>query len=386
MKPERDSLFQVRARGKLLATLIPVTGRFRFRSGVVRRSRAYVLSRFAYCRRAGRDLILESPLAHARLILHGGSGAACLAELVRPCRPSDLPKRISGLTPQAALKFFSLLRHAGALSEADRRGRASEDRDPSLFSWEFHDLLFHSRSRVGRHDAPYGRTERFGRSAAIPPVSKPRMSDDSIVLPRPDIPALRSRDVPFTRVLEDRRSKRIHGPAALSFAQLGEFLYRSARIRRVFKLKGNTFTERAYPCSGAAYELELYPVIGRCRGVPPGLYHYEPLRHRLDRLSGRTKAVQRMLASAAATAHTSPPHVLIVLSARFQRVSLKYQTIAYASILKDVGALYQTFYLVATAMNLSPCALGVGDSDLFAEAAGLRYFEETSVGEFILGR
>ncbi len=41
-------------------------------------------------------------------------------------------------------------------------------------------------------------------------------------------------------------------------------------------------------------------------------------------------------------------------------------------------------YLVATAMGLSPCAIGTGDSDLFAEATGLRYEEEGTVGEFAL--
>ena len=36
-------------------------------------------------------------------------------------------------------------------------------------------------------------------------------------------------------------------------------------------------------------------------------------------------------------------------------------------------------------MGLAPCALGTGDSDLFAKIADLDYYEETSVGEFILG-
>jgi hypothetical protein len=42
-------------------------------------------------------------------------------------------------------------------------------------------------------------------------------------------------------------------------------------------------------------------------------------------------------------------------------------------------------YLAATAMGLAPCALGAGDSDLFARATGIDYYAETSVGEFLLG-
>jgi SagB-type dehydrogenase family enzyme len=79
-----------------------------------------------------------------------------------------------------------------------------------------------------------------------------------------------------------------------------------------------------------------------------------------------------------------PPDVLITLAARFGRVAWKYQSVAYALILKNVGGLYQQMYLVATALGLSPCALGAGNSDTFAQATGLDYFAETSVGEFLL--
>ena len=73
------------------------------------------------------------------------------------------------------------------------------------------------------------------------------------------------------------------------------------------------------------------------------------------------------------------------MAARFQRVAWKYASTAYAVILKNVGVLYQTMYLAATAMNLAPCAIGCGDADLFARGAGTDYYAETSVGEFLLG-
>ena len=60
-------------------------------------------------------------------------------------------------------------------------------------------------------------------------------------------------------------------------------------------------------------------------------------------------------------------------------------SIAYGATLKHVGVLYQTMYLVATAMDLAPCAVGCGNADLFARAAGTDYYAETSVGEFLLG-
>jgi SagB-type dehydrogenase family enzyme len=64
----------------------------------------------------------------------------------------------------------------------------------------------------------------------------------------------------------------------------------------------------------------------------------------------------------------------------------KYDAVAYALTLKNVGTLYQTMYLVATALGLAPCALGGGDSDLFGNAAKLdNYYAESLVGEFLIG-
>jgi nitroreductase len=74
------------------------------------------------------------------------------------------------------------------------------------------------------------------------------------------------------------------------------------------------------------------------------------------------------------------------MTARFRRVSWKYEGIAYATVLKDVGVLLQNLYLVCTAMGLAPCALGSVNLDLTARAFGTDWQLEPSVGQFILGR
>ena len=120
--------------------------------------------------------------------------------------------------------------------------------------------------------------------------------------------------------------------------------------------------------------------VDRCTGLASGIYHYDPVAHQLHRLVGRTASVERLLRDAQhAAALPSLPQVVIILASRFQRLSWKYRGMAYATTLKNVGVLYQTMYLVATAMGLAPCALGGGDSALFAEAVGANSLE-------ILGR
>jgi oxazoline/thiazoline dehydrogenase len=97
--------------------------------------------------------------------------------------------------------------------------------------------------------------------------------------------------------------------------------------------------------------------------------------------------MQGLLADAQqATGFTGRPQVLITIASRFARIGWKYRGMGYGAQLKNVGAIYQTMYLVATAMGLAPSGLGNGDADRFARMTGLDYLEEGSIGEFMLGR
>jgi SagB-type dehydrogenase family enzyme len=179
---------------------------------------------------------------------------------------------------------------------------------------------------------------------------------------------------------------------AMTVSELGEFLWRTARVRSFHPIdppSGVLYeaTNRPYPSGGAAYELELYLTVGACDGVPKGIYHYDPAGHALHRVDVEPDLVDALLFdSALAFGGSAPPQVLFTFTSRFRRLAWKYSGMAYATTLKNVGVLYQTMYLVATAMGLAACALGNGDTALSARAFGLDWLSESAVGEFMLGR
>ena len=339
--------------------------------------------------------MLESPLSHARIILHDGRAAALVHALARPLRVEELGRRVAGLPATAAGQVLTLLAKAQMLSELSENGTSIEDQNPSLKSWEFHDLLFHTRSRAGRHDHPVGGTYRLAGLLDPPPALKPATSDEVIDLYRPDIERLKREDPPFALVQETRCSVRQYDAKPITDRQLGEFLYRVGRVTRCAESEIQTprgpvrmeFAYRPYPGGGAMYELELYVAVNTCENLAAGLYHYDPRNHRLERASERTAEVEGLLlrASQAAGIPGENLQVLIIIAARFQRMSWKYASLAYAATLKHVGVLHQMMYLVATVMGLAPCGVGCGDADLFARAVGTDYYDETSVGEFLLG-
>ena len=375
--------------GPLISVVAMAPG-FQLRPNRIERRAEFRLSRFAYCRRDQDAWVLESPLSLARTIIFGGAGVALIADLALARTYPDLCAR-NNLCESTVLAFLGLLVTAAVVSEVKGDGALPEDDDWALAQWEFHDLLFHARSRLGRHDYPIGGTYPFlGKIPPLPAV-KPEMSKDVIALYAPDVEQLKERDLPFTRVLENRRSVREYGNEPITANQLGEFLYRTARVRRnVGAGPGECLhyevTDRPYPSGGASYDMELYVTVSRCSGIYPGIYHYHPLNHSLYGLAGYGSHAEALLRDAQRVAGLSSlPQVLITLASRFPRLSWKYRGLAYATTLKNVGVLYQTMYLVATAMGLAPCGLGAGNSALLAEAIGTCYVAESSVGEFILG-
>lgn len=376
----------VLAEGQAIAIAVPITEDYQFPYTEVAVESKYMLSRFAYCHQVEGQLLLESPRSQAQVLLLDWQGAALVMQLAKLHNCSEMVTGVPGISLETVKQFVSLLLSAQMLSEVSEDGTITEQANVTLAQWEFHDLLFHTRSRVGRQANPFGGTYRFLGKIEPLPALKTRMSEKAIELYKPNLERLKTTEAPFTQVLEARESIRQYGETPITTQQLGEFFYRCARVKHRYQADYTEIAHRPYPSGGAIYELELYPVVNSCEGIPSGLYYYEPLAHQLCRISDRTETVEALLNDAwHSMGQQGMPQVLIVIAARFQRLAWKYESMAYALMLKHVGVLYQTMYLVATAMKLAPCGLGGGNSDLFARAAGCDYYTETSVGEFALG-
>ncbi len=370
------------------ATIKPMARHYKFNPKLVKPDQAYQLSRFACCRYDEEALILESPLGYARIELHSWLPLQLIQALTRPLTFAGLRTNHPDLNSDAICLFLNLLLNAKLLAEADDAGQTAETTDASLAQWNYYDLLFHSRSRKGRHNLPYGGTFRFKEQFPPLPIMKQDLPDGTVYpLAKPDIEQLKADDIPFTAVLEKRKSIRNYADQPISIEEVGQFLYRTARIKHIMKNEQNAFSIRPYPGGGAIYELELYLIIDNCDGIERGVYYYNPAEHQLHQIGDIEGYGEAILDIAWYTANKqSKPQVYIGITSKFQRLQWKYDAVAYALTLKNVGALYQTMYLVATAMELAPCALGGGDSDLFGNAAKLdNYFAESLVGEFLLG-
>jgi SagB-type dehydrogenase family enzyme len=362
-----------------LAKAIPMVGNYQFDHYEFDwEQTAFTLSRFAYLRQFEGQTLLESPLSQSKIILLDWRSSALIGKLAKPQTVTELIEGIPDISEEIGQQFLYLLLATQMLS--------FETDEPPLVFWEFHDLLFHSRSRNGRHDYPLGGIFPFKDKIEPLAAVKPLMGDTIIKLAQPNLDQLKQTDISLTEAIEKRQSIRKHDETPITVQELGELLYRCARVKKVLETDFGEISRRPYPGGGAIYELELYCIVRHCTELEMGIYQYNPLDHVLCPISEWTPEAEALIADAwFANGQQVKPQVLLVITARFGRLFWKYRSMGYAAILKHVGVMYQTLYLVATSMNLAPSALGAGNSDLFAAATGIDYYEEASVGEFMLG-
>lgn len=340
-----------------------------------------VLSDRGCIRKQGDHLVVDTTECGATVEVHNPDFYRVLVEMcsVRTCL--ELAES-SGLEVKAVTKFVSWLLAIGMACESE----ISPQQNP-FDGWAFPDRLLHARSRSGRHVGGYGGTFPGRQKVPQPPPRRAATEEPRIMLPPVDLRAIRESDLPFTEVLDARRSVREHSVEPITIGELGEFLYRCARVSQIRRAGKAEFLMRPFPSAGGLYELEFYPLIHFCQGLRSSLYRYDGENHALMHVSDPGPYTRHMLAEAVQCCGlVGEPQVLIVLAARFSRVNWKYESIAYSLILKNVGIVYQTMYLVATAMGLAPCALGGGSALDFCRAARTDYWEESAVGEFMLGR
>ena len=353
------------------------------------------LSRFAYMRRRGNDMILESPLAAALFRICNPKKIAVALALLSTPQPIKQLRQQDDSPGHELLALLVDCRIVFKIDSARGDGLRTGEGDDNLVLWDFHDLLFHARSTLGRHANPVGGLCPYaGLIAPLPPV-RPAWTGKKIELGNIS-PAVSEEISAVTKVLRDRHSTRIFDDQRpITLSELARLLENVARIRARWESTLDftdggpvvSFASRPYPSGGASYPLELYLAVNKCDGLASGFYHYDADIHALVPIDARKEELEAHVAGAAlAMGSHVAPQILITIAARFGRVSWKYSSIAYALILKDVGVLMQTLYVVLTDLGLGGCAIGTADISLFANMTGLEFHVEGPVGQFALGR
>lgn len=172
---------------------------------------------------------------------------------------------------------------------------------------------------------------------------------DRYKLPKPKTISL-----PFSKVMKMRKSGRTFAKEPLSASDLSQLLHYSAGHRvKDAESTGN----RYYPSAGARYSCEVYPIILNVRDAQRGIYHYHIKTHTLEHLWSEEDLLAD-LHEGLAEKWAAESAVVFAITGIPSRNTIKYGVRGYRHVLMESGSILQNFYLIASALDLSVCAIG----------------------------
>jgi SagB-type dehydrogenase family enzyme len=182
------------------------------------------------------------------------------------------------------------------------------------------------------------------------------------------------------RTIEARRSIRTFSGAPLGVDQLARLLFFTyGRTDR----RGSF---RAVPSGGALYPLELYLAALNVDGLEAGIYHYAGETHHLDVVeAGNCHAALRDVLYSKGI-DIDRASAVVVVTAAFQRSTIKYFDRGYRTVLMEAGEAAQNLSLLATSMDLGACLVDGFNDDRLSELLDIDGVDEAPLLAAVLGR
>lgn len=152
-----------------------------------------------------------------------------------------------------------------------------------------------------------------------------------------------------------RRSIRDYKDEPLTLEEVSQLLWAAQGIT-----KNGVY--RTAPSAGATYPLEVYVVCGKVKGLERGLYHYDPEKHTLKRISSRD--LRQELAYACYNQYfVGSAPLSLVFTAVYERTTGKYGRRGIRYVHMEVGHSAQNVYLQCESLGLGTVVVGAFNDD-----------------------
>jgi SagB-type dehydrogenase family enzyme len=239
--------------------------------------------------------------------------------------------------------------------------------------------MFHENTKLGAISArAYGTwIAHVGRSAALKALMARPYKVYSLADRVPLEPPVHS--TYLEKVIGERRSLRSFDGRSISKAELSRLLFYS------YGRTASKRTTRAVASGGGLYPLELYAVALNVENCSGGIYHYDPEHHGLDVLL-KGNYVDRIKESIwFEEINVDEAAVLVIITAMFQRNTVKYKDRGYRMILMEAGEVAQNMSLVVTSLGLGACLIGGFNDDAVSSLLDIDGCDEAPLLPIVIG-
>jgi SagB-type dehydrogenase family enzyme len=160
------------------------------------------------------------------------------------------------------------------------------------------------------------------------------------------------------RTIRKRRSCRAFAPEPIALQTVSTLLAHAYGTFESTTLPdSNLALARPGPSAGGLYPLDLYAIVLRVDGIPDGVYHYQPLYHRLEPM-GQPPSAEQTADLLLAQPFIADANLVIFLAAEFKRTLGKYGSRGYRYVLLEAGHVAQNLCLLAVEHGLASLCIG----------------------------
>ncbi len=190
-----------------------------------------------------------------------------------------------------------------------------------------------------------------------------------IQLPVPD-----NTGASLEKVVGERKSVRSFSDRTISLRDLSRLLLTADGITH----SRGEWQMRTAPSGGALYPIDIYVVVSAVESLDKGLYHFQVSDSSLELVAKGDFDEQAHVASNEQEAVGSSP-ITLILSARFDRSTVKYSDRGYRYTYMEAGCICQNIYLQAVALGMGTVAVGAFNDDALNKLLGVDGLNEAAL-------
>lgn len=182
---------------------------------------------------------------------------------------------------------------------------------------------------------------------------RPVSAQTDIKLPAPSLTGTMS----VEKAIVGKKSVRRFSGDALEPSQVSQLLWAANGNLPVDAVAGATY--KVVPSAGGLYPLEIFLVTGQdtVKGIPAGIYSYEPKTHSL-KLIGQGDVRMNLAHAALSQTWLATAPAVIVVGGVFSRSTIKYGNRGIQYVFMESGNSNQNLYLQAQALGLKVATVG----------------------------
>jgi SagB-type dehydrogenase family enzyme len=206
------------------------------------------------------------------------------------------------------------------------------------------------------------------RGLSPPPIEKPVPSGAKLV-DLPDVEGLQGLGERTLReCIARRESRRVFTAEPLTLRELSFLLWATQGVRRQ---AGPFAVYRTVPSAGCRHSFETYLAVMNVDAIPPGLYRYLPLRHRLVLVREDESLRLSLVNATLGQVFCGNGAVTFIWTTVPYRMEWRYDLAAHRVIPIDVGHVGQNLYLACETIGAGTCTVAAYDQEAMDRLLGV---------------